>query len=1107
MLKKNFLHWVACVIAVAIWLSPKALFAQVGAAVLTGTVVDASNKQPVADVVVTVTSPALQGEQTVVTDTSGLYRVPDLPPGVYTLRLDKEKYKPYARETITLRSDTTIRVNAELLPEALKAEEVTVVARPPTVDVGSSSTGMNIGQDFTRRVPVSRPGGKGSGSRSFESVAEAVPGAKNDAYGVSISGTTSPENNYVLDGTSVNNPSYGTVGTPLSLEFIKELNVISGGYMPEYGRSTGGILNVVTKSGSNEFHGGVFGYYTPGALEGSRKLVTRDAQSVQTQQFLGYIGDIGADIGGPIQKDKLWFYFGVDFAKTRFGLGRSLSKLQGIETDPASPNFRQPLKDANDLALMDTIPGTYQSYVAEMTQIQAMGKLTYAVNTDNTLTLALFATPTTSGGDGKYAINPQTGNPEADPRTTQGLNGPISAIGSKRSYDSYDASLKWSSAFSNKRVLLDTTLGWHHQNTSILPNDGSEIAGSSGQAAINRIAYRRTASGARDYHSITDFQTDADLGLAPGTLAAACPSIPLTDAMGMPSGSRTLCPAPTYNLGGSGFIQRQVLDRYQGKSVLTTLFQGAGHHVVKVGIDLEYVTYDNIKAYSGPPGAGIFYRENTGGTRFDDYRGYGFLQGPDDPVLLNKVHTLTKSVTAGGFVQDSWSIVDKVTLNVGVRYDAQFLYNAAGDRGLSMPNEWSPRIGVIYDPTQSGRAKIYANYARFYESVPLDIADRSLSSEPGTQARHPANKPTPCATGGTPPNVTSPGAALPCTDPSLNLPNGINDPVDPNFKWATLGAGSTPVDPDIKPQSSDEIVLGGEYEVIKDGRLGANYTKRWMNYVIEDMSRDEATTYFLGNPGYGIASDFPKAERKYDAVTLYFEKIFADEWLGSASYTISRLYGNYAGLFRPETQQLDPNINSDFDLKSLLPNRTGPLPGDRTHQIKLFGAKDWGLDQMNHVTTGLGFRATSGEPNNTLGSHNIYGPDEVFILPRGSAGPNGVSDRLPWNFSADLQLGYQYRIDKDKTAAFTIDIFNLFNFQAETARDNRYTIANVFPVPDGKPGDIPAKQTSTCVDPTCKLHSADDNSLFDPAAKNANYGRPTQYQPPRVFRFGLRMTF
>src|SRR6185295_15333469 len=195
-------------------------------------------------------------------------------------------------------------------------------------------------------------------------------------------------------------------------------------------------------------------------------------------------------------------------------------------------------------------------------------------------------------------------------------------------------------------------------------------------------------------------------------------------------------------------------------------------------------------------------------------------------------------------------------------------------------------------------------------------------------------------------------------------------------------------------------------------------------------------------------------------------------------------------LFRPETQQLDPNINSDFDLKSLLPNRTGPLPGDRTHQIKLFGAKDRGINQENHVTTGLGFRATSGEPNNTFGGHNIYGPDEVFILPRGSAGP-GASDRLPWNFSADMQLGYQYRIDKDKTVTATLDIFNLFNFQAEIQRDNRYTIQNVLPVVDGKPSDIPANQASPCVAATampagtCKLRN-DDGTTFDANNVNAN---------------------
>src|SRR5262249_28071514 len=153
---------------------------------------------------------------------------------------------------------------------------------------------------------------------------------------------------------------------------------------------------------------------------------------------------------------------------------------------------------------------------------------------------------------------------------------------------------------------------------------------------------------------------------------------------------------------------------------------------------------------------------------------------------------------------------------------------------------------------------------------------------------------------------------------------------------------------------------------------------------------------------YGIAGDFPKAQRDYDAVTIYFSKVFADTWLGEASYTWSYLRGNYAGLFQPLTGQLDPNLSAAFDLKSILPNTSGPLPGDHTHQIKLFGAKEWEITSAHHVLTGLALRAHSGAPTNYLGSHPLYGLDLVYILPQGSG------DRLRWNYGADMQLGYRF---------------------------------------------------------------------------------------------------
>ena len=145
-----------------------AAFAQ--SSTMIGTIIDAQSRQPVPDVVVTATSPNLQGEQTVVSDAQGNYRIPQLPPGVYTLRFEKEQFKPYHRSDIQLRANRTVRVNVELLPESM-GESIEVTASARTIDVGSTTTGVNVDQEFTRRIAVARPGAKGGASRSYESLA------------------------------------------------------------------------------------------------------------------------------------------------------------------------------------------------------------------------------------------------------------------------------------------------------------------------------------------------------------------------------------------------------------------------------------------------------------------------------------------------------------------------------------------------------------------------------------------------------------------------------------------------------------------------------------------------------------------------------------------------------------------------------------------------------------------------------------------------------------------------------------------------------------------------------------------------------------------------
>ncbi len=193
-------------------LSPLLVLAQ-GTAVLIGIVTDASNGQPVPDAVVTATSPTLQGEQVVVTDTAGQYRIPQLPGGVYVLLLEMENYKRFSRGGITLRLGQTVRVNVQLLPEKLSGTTEETIGKTPTIDIGSTSTGVSVGSDFIKNIVVVRPGGDGSRSRrSFESLAELAPGARGETYGVAdgpskVDGSSGDEaNHFVIDGLSVNPP-------------------------------------------------------------------------------------------------------------------------------------------------------------------------------------------------------------------------------------------------------------------------------------------------------------------------------------------------------------------------------------------------------------------------------------------------------------------------------------------------------------------------------------------------------------------------------------------------------------------------------------------------------------------------------------------------------------------------------------------------------------------------------------------------------------------------------------------------------------------------------------------------------------------------------------
>lgn len=1080
----------------AIGLSAAPAFAQ-GTSVITGTVTDAATGKPIEDVVVTARAPTLQGEQMVVTDAKGLFRVPQLPPGTYALTLEKESYKPFKRGEIGVRVDRTVRVNIQLQPEAIQGDTVVVVGKPPTVDVGSTNTGVSVGKDFIDSVAFIQP--NASGVRSFESLAAVAPQVINDDFGFGFSGAQSPENLYVVDGVSVNNAANGTNAGQFPVEFVEEANVITGGYMAEFGRATGGVVNVVTKSGSNEFRGSVWGNWTPGALAGTSKEVTNDVTVFTSKRHLWNSGDLGAEIGGPVIKDKLWFFAGFSPSWSRTQVTRNLRRF--LLNDDGT-DF---LYDDAGFIRSETLAGGRKTAFVDTRAFSYMAKLTYLFNADHNIALSVIGSPGSSSA-------------------------PLSAqLLSRRSgrnletADTTSVSAKYTGSFFEKKVLVDASLGWFRVESSSLPSDGSKLdyeplVGASGTPAVTfRRFENRPGFPAAPPHPISAFEDLADPSLCEASNFRASTQVRYRGSNRFVLSCPATGPGANVTLGGFGFMSAAVIDRLQGKATVTYLARALGHHVLKAGIDLEHLTYDSTKAYSG----GVVLRENTTGSRFDDYRQYGVVTAPDVATTQKKVRSVSTGTSVGAFAQDSWNIMDLVTFNAGLRYETQQLFGADGRLGLTLNNMFSPRLGLIYDFTQQGRSKLFANYAKFYEAVPMTIADRSLTGENQVSFRR--YRAAGAADQGGPgcdPRSDISQTLNECQDPrNYNYLNASTNPHYVNGAANLTGAGKVPVDPGLQPQSSSEVVVGGEYEVVPDGRAGLLYTKRWMDSVIEDMSNDEGSSYFIGNPGYGLAKAFPPAKRDYDAVTASFTKAFADGWMGQVSYTWSYLRGNYAGLFRPETGQLDPNINSDFDLVSLLANRDGRLDGDREHAFKAYGSKVFTLTGSLAIVLGVTYESRSGAPINYFGAHPLYGEDEAFVLPRGTGG------RLPWRHVFNGKVGVNYKITKDNTLSFTTDVFNMLNFQAVTGVDQTFTSLDALPLVP-RPGQNP--QEAACIggtlSPQCQeflrngtlpvqVKVTDENGEnpqivnMSVSDVNPNFKRPTAYQAPISVRFGLKLTF
>ena len=253
--------------------------------------------------------------------------------------------------------------------EPVVAEEVVVSGEAPVIDPTSTTTGTNYTSTVVSKLPV---------SRNYADIVRSNPGVSTDrgdtqgrSLALSIYGASSAENQWIIDGVNTTNVFNGIQGKAINNEFVQEVEVKTGGYQAEYGRALGGIINVITKSGGNQFHGDGFAYYDSTGTAASAQFKSGDSGIAEMRVADGQRLDYGLDIGGFILKDRLWF-FG---AYNRVNLDTHVSRVES--STHVSNEVRFPFNESENLY---------------------SGKLTWNVANSTTIVGSIFADPSTSSG-------------------------------------------------------------------------------------------------------------------------------------------------------------------------------------------------------------------------------------------------------------------------------------------------------------------------------------------------------------------------------------------------------------------------------------------------------------------------------------------------------------------------------------------------------------------------------------------------------------------------------------------------------------------------------------------------------------------------------------
>jgi hypothetical protein len=1102
---------------------------------------------------VELSGPALLAPRTFNSDEAGHVFFDQVPPGEYTLTVSAPNFTTYKLAGIKLNVGKLPTFDITLGVGSLSTT-VEVTASAVLVDVTTSNVSVAIPLDVVENVP------KG---RSFQTLIPFAPGARQEplqssrydrgrANGFQIDGASDSENTYLVEGLDTSDIENGGIKQNVVFEFIQEVQVKTSGMQAEYGGATGGVVNVIQKRGGNQWHGAVKTYYRTNAFDsndpcattpqpspeqisalvpsavqincglraipGTRvdKINRKDAPAEYYQEKQDHyrIVEPGYEIGGALLKDKLWIFS---------------SYIPSMDRASRTVNFTGA-----------TNPGLRTLYRSSTTQ-NMLNRLDYQPFSK----VHLFA-------GWQYGYNRTTGQFPALPDSVSGQRNSVSAGTDPATYRPDRGTVNPSNVFNfggdwtpNSHTVVTARYGYFYYNTS-----------DRGVPVGLRYIYQSSLSGA--YQTATFSKDIQGNALIP---TSSSPGSAFAVSGGANTGFATIAPN-----------QQVVYDIYSRKAFSTDLSYFVskwGTHNFKVGYGFNRL-YNNVSLVNTTARIDIFWdsayspttvnnkcaaiiaqNETTYGKSAADAAGcrgnMGYYQIIDGVTDFG----VASSLNHGLYVQDGWTLGHGLTLNLGVRFDKEYLPPyAAGyppvDFGFG--SKVAPRIGGAYDLFHNGKVKIFADYAKVFDIMKYSLPRGSFGGDYWHDCTYAMDffdyntiVPTIVA-----------GHSCQNTGPSAGVTVGR---FLSNKNWRAPGA----LDPTLKPMAQHEMVVGTDWAITPNLGLEVRYARKRLDNAIEDTSVDD-DVYFITNPGNTYSNLLqrplpeanaegtppgypilcatcppqPRATRRYDGLETRLTYRHGSKLFGQLSYTYSKLRGNYPGLVDTDISdgnggRHSPNNSRLFDLMQMQYTTSGklmdgPLSTDRPNVLSMSGYYQLKWWHMN-TTFGATQVLAQGTPKNTCvpvfdstSSCQYWAQRGDFAnIHRDSATGNLVLDsltvgaRTPMYSQTDFNLSHEIGVSKTNEAmklGFEWTVTNLFN-QASILAYN----PNPFSVAAGSEWlDFSTSanivgtdflQAMTGYDPI----AVGNSQTSSPIIYNNRYGLPILFQTRRTMRMGIRFTF